>query len=172
MAKYLLLKHYRRSAGPENVVDIPMQRVRESFEINLFGHLELVQAIVPKMVSRTRSDKKARGGRVEYALICAPGVPAQGIDGRWGYAVADEAFYPDAQVQPVVDDAGKTHMHSIETGSRVECATSRERDDSPQVAGRRPPSGSRSWSITACVRCPGRGSSRIATSLPGNCGRG
>ncbi len=24
MAKYLLLKHYRRNAGPENVVDIPM----------------------------------------------------------------------------------------------------------------------------------------------------
>jgi hypothetical protein len=25
MAKYLLLKHYRRNAGPENVVDIPME---------------------------------------------------------------------------------------------------------------------------------------------------
>ncbi|MGF6212647.1 SDR family oxidoreductase [Comamonas sp. 4034] len=35
-----------------SVVDIPMQRVRESFDINLFGHLELVQAIVPKMVAR------------------------------------------------------------------------------------------------------------------------
>ncbi len=43
-----------------------------------------------EVVSRTRVDKKARGDRVEYALICAPGVPAQGIDGRWGYAVADE----------------------------------------------------------------------------------
>lgn len=43
-----------------------------------------------EVVSRTRTDKKARNGRVEYALICAPGVPAQGIDGRWGYAVADE----------------------------------------------------------------------------------
>jgi len=43
-----------------------------------------------EVVSRTRNDKKARGGRVEYSLICAPGVPAQGIDGRWGYAVADE----------------------------------------------------------------------------------
>ncbi len=43
-----------------------------------------------EVVNRTRTDKKARGGRVEYALICAPGVPAQGIDGRWGYAVADE----------------------------------------------------------------------------------
>lgn len=35
-----------------SVVDIPMQRVRESFDINVFGHLELVQAIVPKMVAR------------------------------------------------------------------------------------------------------------------------
>jgi 3-dehydroquinate synthase len=43
-----------------------------------------------EVVNRTRTDKKARNGRVEYALICAPGVPAQGIDGRWGYAVADE----------------------------------------------------------------------------------
>ena len=25
MAKYLLLKHYRRNAGPENLVDIPME---------------------------------------------------------------------------------------------------------------------------------------------------
>ena len=43
-----------------------------------------------EIVARTRTDKKARNGKVEYALICAPGVPAQGIDGRWGYAVADE----------------------------------------------------------------------------------
>ncbi|WP_028602433.1 SDR family oxidoreductase [Ottowia thiooxydans] len=35
-----------------SVVDIPMQRVRESFDINVFGHLELVQAIAPKMVAR------------------------------------------------------------------------------------------------------------------------
>lgn len=35
-----------------SIVDIPMQRVRESFDINLFGHLQLVQAIVPKMVAR------------------------------------------------------------------------------------------------------------------------
>lgn len=34
------------------MVDIPLQRVRESFDINLFGHLELVQAIAPKMIAR------------------------------------------------------------------------------------------------------------------------
>ncbi|MBA4025631.1 MAG: short-chain dehydrogenase [Gordonia sp.] len=36
------------------VVDIPLQRVRESFDINVFGHLQLVQAIVPKMIARKR----------------------------------------------------------------------------------------------------------------------
>ncbi|MBB1626377.1 SDR family oxidoreductase [Achromobacter sp. UMC71] len=39
-----------------SIADIPMQRVRESFDINVFGHLQLVQAIVPKMVAR-RSGK-------------------------------------------------------------------------------------------------------------------
>ncbi|HEX2092042.1 MAG TPA: 3-dehydroquinate synthase [Longimicrobiaceae bacterium] len=42
------------------------------------------------VIALTRTDKKARNGRVEYALISGPGIPAQGIDGRWGYAVADE----------------------------------------------------------------------------------
>lgn len=35
-----------------SMVDIPLARVRESFDINVFGHLELAQAIVPKMVAR------------------------------------------------------------------------------------------------------------------------
>lgn len=35
-----------------SVVDIPMERVRESFEINVFGHLKLAQGIVPTMVAR------------------------------------------------------------------------------------------------------------------------
>ena len=35
-----------------SVLDIPMQRVRESFEINVFGHMKLAQGIVPKMVAR------------------------------------------------------------------------------------------------------------------------
>lgn len=35
-----------------SVIDIPLQRVRESFEINVFGHLALAQKIVPKMVAR------------------------------------------------------------------------------------------------------------------------
>ncbi|GAB5901306.1 SDR family oxidoreductase [Mycolicibacterium mageritense] len=35
-----------------SVLDIPLQRVRESFEINVFGHMALAQKIVPKMVAR------------------------------------------------------------------------------------------------------------------------
>lgn len=35
-----------------SIVDIPMQRAKESFEINVFGHMALVQAIAPKMVAR------------------------------------------------------------------------------------------------------------------------
>ncbi|MEJ9076841.1 SDR family oxidoreductase [Gordonia malaquae] len=35
-----------------SIVDIPLKRARESFEINVFGHMALVQAIVPKMVAR------------------------------------------------------------------------------------------------------------------------
>lgn len=38
------------------IVDIPLARVRESFDVNVFGHLQLVQAIAPKMIAR-RSGK-------------------------------------------------------------------------------------------------------------------
>lgn len=34
------------------IVDIPLARVRESFDVNVFGHLQLVQAIAPKMIAR------------------------------------------------------------------------------------------------------------------------
>lgn len=43
-----------------------------------------------EVVDRTRTDKKARGGRVEYALIREIGVPVAAREGRWGHAVADE----------------------------------------------------------------------------------
>ncbi|MBD0320083.1 MAG: 3-dehydroquinate synthase [Gemmatimonadetes bacterium] len=41
------------------------------------------------VVGWTRTDKKARNGRVEYALIEGVGLPAM-RDGRWGAPVADE----------------------------------------------------------------------------------
>jgi NAD(P)-dependent dehydrogenase (short-subunit alcohol dehydrogenase family) len=34
------------------VVEIPMARVRRSFEVNVFGHLQLVQGFAPQMLSR------------------------------------------------------------------------------------------------------------------------
>jgi 3-dehydroquinate synthase len=42
------------------------------------------------VLDATRSDKKARRGRVEYALIEKIGVASAGPDGRWGWAVEDE----------------------------------------------------------------------------------
>ncbi|GAA4460528.1 SDR family oxidoreductase [Phytohabitans houttuyneae] len=35
-----------------SVVEIPMARVRRSFEVNVFGHLELVRAVAPRMLER------------------------------------------------------------------------------------------------------------------------
>ncbi|WP_100468563.1 SDR family oxidoreductase [Mycobacteroides abscessus] len=35
-----------------SIIDIPLARVRESFDINVFGHIQLAQGIVPKMVAR------------------------------------------------------------------------------------------------------------------------
>ena len=43
-----------------------------------------------EVVDRTRTDKKARNGRVEYALIRDIGTPCVGEAGRWGHPVADE----------------------------------------------------------------------------------
>jgi 3-dehydroquinate synthase len=43
-----------------------------------------------EVIAWTRTDKKAREGRVEYALIEGVGVPVTGRDGRYGTPVADE----------------------------------------------------------------------------------
>src|SRR6185436_13937366 len=45
---------------------------------------------VDEVVEFTRTDKKAREGRVEYALIESIGAPAVARDGRHGSPVADE----------------------------------------------------------------------------------
>jgi 3-dehydroquinate synthase len=45
---------------------------------------------IDEVVAWTRADKKAREGRVEYALIESIGSPAVGRDGRHGSPVADE----------------------------------------------------------------------------------
>lgn len=43
-----------------------------------------------QVIDWTRSDKKARNGRVEYALIQEIGTPLAAREGRWGHPVADE----------------------------------------------------------------------------------
>jgi 3-dehydroquinate synthase len=43
-----------------------------------------------EVIEWTRTDKKARNGRVEYALIQEIGVPVAAKEGRWGHAVPDE----------------------------------------------------------------------------------
>jgi 3-dehydroquinate synthase len=45
---------------------------------------------VDDVIQWTRTDKKSREGRVQYALIEAVGAPAVARDGRYGTAVADE----------------------------------------------------------------------------------
>ncbi|HEU0055165.1 MAG TPA: 3-dehydroquinate synthase [Longimicrobium sp.] len=42
------------------------------------------------VIAWTRTDKKAREGRVQYALVEGAGLPAVGRDGRYGTPVADE----------------------------------------------------------------------------------
>ncbi|MBV9109721.1 MAG: 3-dehydroquinate synthase [Gemmatimonadetes bacterium] len=45
---------------------------------------------VDEVIGYTRTDKKAREGRVQYSLIESVGAPAVGRDGRYGSPVADE----------------------------------------------------------------------------------
>ncbi|HEX8830497.1 MAG TPA: hypothetical protein VF705_04985, partial [Longimicrobium sp.] len=58
---------------------------------------------VDDVVEWTRTDKKAREGRVQYALIESIGVAAVGRDGRYGSAVADET------VNEVLASVGGNH---------------------------------------------------------------
>ncbi|HEX2773113.1 MAG TPA: SDR family NAD(P)-dependent oxidoreductase, partial [Micromonosporaceae bacterium] len=46
-----------------SVVEIPMARIRRSFEINVFGHVQLVQGFAPQMLNRD-SELGPRGIRV------------------------------------------------------------------------------------------------------------
>lgn len=37
-----------------SILDVPMERVRASFDVNVFGHLELVKRVLPQMLKRRR----------------------------------------------------------------------------------------------------------------------
>lgn len=61
----------------------------------VLGRIGLPTSIPPDLpveavLERARSDKKARAGRTEYALIAGIGTAAVGPEGQWGRAVADE----------------------------------------------------------------------------------
>ena len=49
-----------------------------------------IELSADEVIAWTRSDKKGREGRVQYALIEGVGTPAVGRDGRYGTPVADE----------------------------------------------------------------------------------
>lgn len=78
-----------------SVVDIPMQRVRESFEINLFGHLQLVQTIVPKMVAR-KSGKVVWTSSMGGILV----VPFVGVYCATKHAIEAIAGSMKAELEP------------------------------------------------------------------------
>ncbi|CAB3702403.1 hypothetical protein LMG3458_02730 [Achromobacter deleyi] len=78
-----------------SIADIPMQRVRESFDINVFGHLQLVQAIVPKMVAR-RSGKVVWTSSMGGILV----VPFLGIYCATKHAIEAIAGSMKSELEP------------------------------------------------------------------------
>ncbi|WP_082375630.1 SDR family oxidoreductase [Pseudonocardia sp. HH130629-09] len=78
-----------------SIVDIPMQRVRESFDVNLFGHLQLVQSIVPKMVAR-KSGKVAWTSSMGGILV----VPFLGAYCATKHAIEAVAGSRKAELEP------------------------------------------------------------------------
>ncbi len=78
-----------------SVVDIPMQRVRESFDINVFGHLQLVQTIVPKMVAR-RAGKVVWTSSMGGILV----VPFLGVYCATKHAIEAIAGSMKAELEP------------------------------------------------------------------------
>ncbi|WP_431514114.1 SDR family oxidoreductase [Variovorax sp. DAIF25] len=79
-----------------SIADIPMQRVRESFDINVFGHLQLVQAILPRMVAR-RSGKVVWTSSMGGILV----VPFLGIYCATKHAIEAIAGSMKAELAPL-----------------------------------------------------------------------
>ncbi len=79
-----------------SIIDIPMERVRESFEINVFGHMKLAQGIVPKMVAR-KSGKvvwtSSMGGILVIPFVGVYCATKHAIEGIAGAMKAELAPY-------------------------------------------------------------------------------
>jgi short-subunit dehydrogenase len=78
------------------IVDIPLQRVRESFEINVFGHLRLVQAVTPSMVEK-------KSGKIVWLSSVAglQAVPFLGAYGATKYAIEAIAGAMKLELEPL-----------------------------------------------------------------------
>lgn len=94
-----------------SIVDIPMERVRESFEVNVFGHMKLAQGIVPKMVAR-KSGKvvwtSSMGGILVIPFVGVYCATKHAIEGIAGAMKAELAPYgvKVATVNPGLFDTG------------------------------------------------------------------
>ena len=77
------------------LIDIPLERVRRSFEINVFAHLELAQRLVPAMMMRKR-------GRVIWMSSQAGlmGVPFLGAYAATKHAIEAIASTMKAELNP------------------------------------------------------------------------
>jgi NAD(P)-dependent dehydrogenase (short-subunit alcohol dehydrogenase family) len=78
------------------LVDIPLQRVRESFDVNVFGHLDLVQRVVPSMIARKK-------GKVVWLSSVAGlrGVPFLGAYSATKHAIEPIAGAMKAELEPL-----------------------------------------------------------------------
>jgi NADP-dependent 3-hydroxy acid dehydrogenase YdfG len=77
------------------IVDIPLERVRESFDVNVFGHLKLVQAIAPSMLER-RSGKIVWVSSIVGILV----VPFVGVYCATKHAIEAIAGAMKAELEP------------------------------------------------------------------------
>lgn len=113
-----------------SVIDMPMERVRESFEINVFGHIKLAQGIVPKMVAR-QSGKvvwtSSMGGILVIPFVGVYCATKHAIEGIAGAMKAELAPYgvKVATVNPGVfgtgfnDTGAESHVQWYDAGRAV-----------------------------------------------------
>jgi NADP-dependent 3-hydroxy acid dehydrogenase YdfG len=78
------------------IVDVPLERVRESFEINIFGHLKLIQAIAPTMIAH-------KSGKIVWmsSIVGIIAVPFVGVYCATKHAIEAIAGSMRAELEPL-----------------------------------------------------------------------